>query len=76
MPETTPTSNVERRIYVLTSNGDWMDMTPQPGAERPEVAVLAVEVSDWDELYDAADQGAGELLGRLVITDDGHPTLE
>jgi hypothetical protein len=52
-----------------------MDMTPRPGAERPQVAVLAVEVRDWDELYDAADQGAGELLGRLVIADDGRPML-
>ena len=41
-----------------------MDMTPQPNVERPEVAVVAVEVSDPDEVCDAADQGGGELRGR------------
>jgi hypothetical protein len=75
MPDVTPGSRSERRIYVRTSNGDWMDMTTQPGTPRPEVAVFAVLVSDSDELYDAADQGEGELLARLVIA-DGRPTLE
>lgn len=50
-------------------------MTPQPGVERPEVAVFAVQVRDLDEFCDVADQGAGELLGRLVIA-NGRPVLE
>jgi hypothetical protein len=75
VPPTPSATSSHRRIYVRTSNGDWMDMTPQPGVERPEVAVFAVQVSDLDELWDVADQGAGEFLGRLVIA-DGRPVLE
>ena len=76
MPNNRSASTSERHIYVLTSNGDWMDMTPQLGGERPEVFVLAVDVQNRDELYDAADHGAGQLLGRLIIADDGRPMLE
>jgi len=75
MPHSANISPQERFIYALTSNGDWMAMSPQTGADSdPYVAVLAVSVGDRDELYEAAEAGDGELLGRLVIR-DGKPVF-
>jgi hypothetical protein len=74
MTDQASTPSPTRFVYVYTSNGDWMDMTPQGEDHEPCVDVLAVELDDPDDLYDAADQAEGLLLGTLVIR-NGRPVI-
>lgn len=68
-------SRPRHAVYALTSNGDWMEMTPRPGDSPPEVTFIAVDVANTDELYDRAEEGEGEVLARVVVP-DGRPEFE
>ena len=58
-------------FFVLTANGDWMDMTPEGPLTGPAVDFYAVDLdADVDDLDYLANSGSGQLLGRAFIQDD------
>jgi hypothetical protein len=60
-----------RTYFLLTDNGDWMEMTPNGPLEGPGVAFYAVDLdANFDELDHMASTGSGELLARAYIQDN------
>lgn len=61
-----------RTFFVLTDNGDWMEMTPNGPLEGPGVEFYAVdlEVADFDALDEVVGAGSGQLLARAYVQDE------